>query len=69
LRYDLQDALPDLNISVHLYSTTPSSRLVRINNTIYREGDFIDTELKLEEITRDGLIMSIRNERFWQHAR
>ena len=69
LRYDLQDALPDLNISVHLYSTVPSSRLVRINNTIYREGDFIDTELKLEEITRDGLIMSIRNERFWQHAR
>lgn len=69
LPYDLQDALPVLNISVHLYSTTPSSRLVRINNTIYREGDFIDSELKLEEITRDGLIMSIRDERFWQHAR
>ena len=69
LPYDLQDALPVLNISVHLYSTTPSSRLVRINNTIYREGDFVDSELKLEEITRDGLIMSIRNERFWQHAR
>ena len=69
LPYDLQNALPALNISVHLYSATPSSRLVRINNTIYREGDFIDGELKLEEITRDGLIMSIRNERFWQHAR
>jgi general secretion pathway protein B len=69
LSYDLQNSLPDLNISVHMYSATPSSRLVRINNTIYREGDFIDSELKLEEITRDGLIMSIRNERFWQHAR
>ena len=69
LPYDLQDALPDLEISVHMYSAIPSSRLVRINNTIYREGDLINSELKLEEITRDGLIMSIRNERFWQHAR
>lgn len=69
LPYDLQDAIPDMNISVHMYSANPSSRLVRINNTIYREGDLIDSELKLEEITPDGLIMTIRDERFWRHAR
>ena len=68
LPYDLQDALPDMNISVHLYSAKPSSRLVRINNTIFHEGDFIDSELKLEEITRDGLILSIRDNRFWRYA-
>jgi general secretion pathway protein B len=69
LPYELQSALPELNISVHVYSATPSSRLVRINSTIYGEGDFINSELRLEEITRDGLIMSIRNELFWQYAR
>jgi general secretion pathway protein B len=68
LPYDLQKALPELNISVHIYSATPSSRLVRINSKIYQEGDSINNELKLEEITRDGLIMSIRNERFWLQA-
>ena len=69
LAYDLQSALPDLKVSVHVYSPTPSSRLTRIDNTIYREGDLINNELKLEEITQDGLIMSIRNKRFWRHAR
>jgi general secretion pathway protein B len=69
LDYDLQSRLPAMNVSVHMYSATPSSRLVRINNTIYREGDLIDSELKLEEITQDGLILSIRDTRFWRHAR
>ena len=69
LDYDLQSRLPAMNVSVHMYSTTPSSRLVRINGTIYREGDLVDSELKLEEITQDGLILSIRDTRFWRHAR
>ena len=69
LDYDLQSRLPAMDVSVHMYSATPSSRLVRINNTIYREGDLIDSELKLEEITQDGLILSIRDTRFWRHAR
>lgn len=69
LDYDLQSALPEMTLSVHMYSATPSSRLVRINNTIYREGDLIDRDLKLEEITQDGLILSIRDTRFWRYAR
>jgi general secretion pathway protein B len=69
LAFDLQRAIPDLAISVHLFSAAPSSRLVRINNTIYREGDLIDSELKLEEITPDGVILSFRNKRFWRHVR
>jgi general secretion pathway protein B len=69
LPYDVQDALPDMNISVHLYSANPSSRLVRINNRIFHEGDLIGGELRLEQITPDGLIMIFRDERFWRHAR
>ena len=68
LPYELQSSLPELSISVHIYSATPSSRLARINGKIYQEGDSINNDLRLEEITRDGLIMSIRNERFWQYA-
>ena len=69
LPYDLQNALPDMIISVHMYSAEPSSRFVRINNSIYQEGERIDTELKLEEITRDGLIMTFRDNRFWRYVR
>jgi general secretion pathway protein B len=69
LDYELQSALPAMTVSVHMYSANPSLRLVRINNTIYREGDLIDSDLKLEEITQDGLILSIRDTRFWRYAR
>ncbi|MFW1678146.1 general secretion pathway protein GspB [Pontibacter sp. JAM-7] len=69
LSSDLQRSLPDLAISVHIYSESPASRLVRINNTTYREGDQVDRQLTLDEITPDGVIMSIRNNRFWRRNR
>ena len=69
LAVELQRELPDMNISVHMYSAKPRSRLVRIDDTVYREGDFVASELKLEEITPDGMIMSIRDTRFWRLAR
>lgn len=69
LAFDIRRELPDMNISVHVYSGKPGSRLVRIDDTVYREGDFISGDLKLEEITQNGLIMSIGDTRFWRHAR
>jgi hypothetical protein len=31
-----------------------------INNTVVREGELIETDLSLEEITENGLIMNYR---------
>ncbi len=69
LASSLQNGLPELNISVHIYAQQPGARMVRINNTTYREGDRVDRELVLETITPDGVIMSIRNNPFWRRAR
>ncbi len=69
LSASLQNELPDLNISVHIYAEQPGSRMVRINNTTYRQGDRIDKNLVLETITPDGVIMSIRDNRFWRRTR
>lgn len=69
LAFDLQRELSDLIISVHIHSAAPSSRLIIINNRIYREGESVDSQLKLEEITPDGVIMSIRDNLFWRYVR
>ncbi|MDF2180616.1 general secretion pathway protein GspB [Neptuniibacter sp. CAU 1671] len=69
LSASLQNELPDLNISVHIYAEQPGSRMVRINNTTYRQGDRIEKNLVLETITPDGVIMSIRDNRFWRRTR
>lgn len=58
---DIQRQIPDLAISSHLYSD--DFRLVNINGRMMREGEYIGTELKLEEITEDGVIISFQTYR------
>ena len=60
----LRKTLPDFSISAFLYSATPSSRMVRINGQMLREGEELSPGLQLEEITPDGIIMSCRTYRF-----
>jgi general secretion pathway protein B len=60
----VQQTLPDFAVSTHLYSSDESSRMVRINGQLLREGQYLTTGLKLEEITEDGAIFSYHGYRF-----
>jgi general secretion pathway protein B len=64
LPLSLQQKLPSFGISVFLYSDDPGSRMVKINNKMLREGDFLSEGLKLEEIDQNSLILSYQNFRF-----
>lgn len=65
---DVQRALPELDVTVHIYSATPSSRLVRMNGRNLEEGDLVDGQVRLEEITQDGLILSFGDTRYWRYV-
>ncbi len=56
--------LPDFLVSVFLYSDDPTSRLVRINGQMMKEGQYLNPGLKLEEIVPSGVIFSYQNYRF-----
>jgi general secretion pathway protein B len=58
LPVDIQQQIPALTFSSHLYSD--DFRMVNINGRMMREGDLIDPELQLVEITEDGVILSFR---------
>ncbi len=60
----LRESIPQLNISTHIHSGDPSSRLVRINGQTLREGQDVAAGLKLEEITSDGIILRYHGYRF-----
>jgi general secretion pathway protein B len=60
----LQQNLPDFSISTHLYSGDTTSRVIRVNGQMLREGQILSAGLKLEEITPDGVIFSFQNYRF-----
>lgn len=66
---DVQRTLPELEVTVHIYSATPSSRLVRMNGRKLKEGDLVDGEVRLDEITRDGLILSFGDTRYWRYVK
>ncbi len=54
----VRQTLPDIAISGHSYSADPSSRIVFINGKTMREGQVVTGDLRLEQITSDGIILS-----------
>ena len=65
----IQQELPPMAVSVHAYSGRPSERMVGINGRMLREGDSLSPDLKLEQITPDGMIMGYKGYRFRRGVR
>ena len=60
----IRQKLPDFSLSVFLYTDEPASRMVRVNGSMMKEGQYLTTGLKLEEIIPDGVIFSYLDYRF-----
>jgi general secretion pathway protein B len=60
----IQQELPAMNISVHAYSPTPGSRLVGINNQMFKEGSQVAPGLELEQITPEGMVFGYKGYHF-----
>ncbi len=56
-------AVPDLSINLMAYSQDPSERLVYLKGHRYTEGERVEGKLKIEEITREGVILSYQGRR------
>lgn len=64
LPFDVQQSLPAISYSVHLYSAEPAHRMVKIDGRVRREGDTVKPGLVLKEITPSGAIFSFRDKVF-----
>lgn len=56
--------LPQLRISILLYSDEPSSRMVRINGYTLREGQTLLNDIVVEKILNDGVILNYHDFKF-----
>ena len=54
----VQTELPKLTIMGHIYSDNSSTRMVNINGYILREGDTASKNVKIQEITENGVIFN-----------
>jgi len=58
--------IPEISISVHIYSDSPADRMVNLNGTMRHEGDMVTSDIKLIEITESGVILSYKDSRFFK---
>ncbi len=68
LEPSLQRTLPSIAITLHRYAATPEARMIRVNGRVAREGDVVAGELSIAEITRNGVVFIIGEQRFYMDA-
>jgi general secretion pathway protein B len=53
-----------LRLDVHVFATQPADRFVLINMKKYHQGQQLQEGPRLDEITADGVILTLRGEKF-----
>lgn len=61
---DFQKQLTKMKFAGHTYSQEPSRRVIIINNRILKEGDRIDQDTFLREITWEGVVLEYKETEF-----
>ena len=51
--------VPDLIITGHIYSSVADKRSVSMNGREWQEGEYITAEVRLTDITQDGIVIDI----------
>lgn len=64
LPFDMQASIPDMAFSAHVYSSNPRQRSVVINGNFMEEGDLLTSQLRLMEITTDGVVFDYQGTLF-----
>ena len=65
LSYEIRRELPELVMSMHVYSSERTSRFIVLNGKRLQEGTTAaESELELIEIQRGGAVMAFRGTRF-----
>ena len=66
LTFDMQQHIPVMEFSAHVYSSNPLHRSIVINGLFMEEGDWLASDLFLSEITPDGAIFDFQGQLFHQ---
>lgn len=69
LPYEIQEKIPDFNVSVHMFHADPNQRRIRINGNMYTEGKNLQQNLALVEITRYGAVFDYQGHKFRLNVR
>ena len=66
LPFEMQQHIPVMELSAHIYSSNPLQRSIVINGRFMEEGDRLASNLFLSEITAEGAIFDFQGQLFHQ---
>ena len=64
LPIDVQQQIPAMTFSSHIYSDDAKFRMVNINGKLLHEGDMVATGLRLVRITEEGVVLKFEGYTF-----
>lgn len=64
LPYGTRKDLPDLKLTMHVYSSAPAERFIVIEGARHVEGDDLGNGVVLHEIRADGMVLDYKGQRF-----
>ena len=64
LPHAIRSQVPDVSLSVHVYTPGDSNSFVIIDRKRYRAGDLVDGRVQLEAIIPTGVVMAYDGHRF-----
>lgn len=65
LPLSVRQNLPSFSITALMYSSTPASRMIRVNDQMMYEGQDLTAGVTVDEITKDGVIFKHQKYRFF----
>jgi hypothetical protein len=63
LSKEMLQYIPSLQLESHIYSTAVDYRSVVINGRSFKQGQFVSTDVVLEQITEDGIVINVGSQR------
>ncbi|MGH8581321.1 MAG: general secretion pathway protein GspB [Gammaproteobacteria bacterium] len=60
----VQAVVPDIRITLMAYSEVPADRIVYIKKQRYVQGDMVEGQFRIEQISRSGVVLSYQGQRF-----
>ena len=64
LPYGTRKELPDIKLTMHVYSSVPAERFIVIDGERHVEGDDLGDGVVLREISTDGMVLDFKGQRF-----
>ncbi len=62
--FEIRKNIPPIKLTVHIYDPEPENRMILLNGAKYSVGDVIEEVITVEDIVKEGVVLSFQDNKF-----